>query len=136
MDLRIVRQFPVSLQVVVLWCIALLNSTIFWSIGSLICYSLWGVNPFNDPNALMDIEQQSVVYSTRVMMVFQNLGMFLVPALIFADMTKYGWGFLGIRKTSAIFFVLSFVLVIVALPFVDRIIEFNEGIILPEWMDP
>jgi len=134
MDLSIVRQFPISLQVVVLWCIALLNSAIFWSIGSLICYAFWGINPFNDPNALMDISDMNVVYSTRVMMVFQNFGMFLVPALIFVDITKYGNRFLGLNNSSVIFFVLGFLIVVVGLPLVDKIIALNESIVLPEWL--
>lgn len=129
-----IKDLPISLQLVVLWCIALLNSAIFWSIGSLICWMLWEVNPFNDPTALMDVSNINVVYSTRVMMVFQNLGMFLVPALIFADISKYGGKFLDIQRAAGIYYLLCAVLVVVALPMVDRIVVFNESIELPAWL--
>lgn len=72
-------------------------------------------------------------------MVFQSLGMFFVPTLIFLDLSKRKRQFLGLTSPAALHTIVAVLVMIVALPIIDIIVVWNEGLQVPdrlggEWM--
>jgi hypothetical protein len=80
----------------------------------------------------MDYENEQVVQINRVLLLFQHLGLFVVPAIIFAMLSSTKWRkFLGFRFILPQFLIGSAVLMIVALPFINALAWLNEGVEFP-----
>lgn len=120
------------LQLIVLFLLAFFCVGVFLLMGQGVLNALWGVNLFESPNAIMDYKNEHVVQMNRVLLLFQHLGLFVVPAIIFAMISSTNWKkYLGFRFILPQFLIGSVVLMVVALPFINALAWLNEGVEFP-----
>jgi hypothetical protein len=121
------------LQLIVLFLIAFFCVGIFMLMGQGLLNALWGVNLFENTSALSDYEDENVVQMNRVLLFFQHLGLFVVPALVFARLSSVAWKkYLGFRFIMPRIAIASALVVIAALPLINVMAWLNEGLVLPE----
>lgn len=123
------------LKILVLFLLSFMGIAVFMLMGSGIVKMLWGVNFLGDPTAISDYDDPAVVNINRVLLIFQHLGMFVVPAIAFAMLVSKNWKLrLGFRSTNAKFILASTVLIIAALPIINALGWLNEQMVLPEFL--
>lgn len=123
------------LQLIVLFLLAFVCVGVFLLMGQGILNALWGVNLFENPNALTDYENEQVVQMNRLLLLFQHLGLFIVPAIIFARLSSTSWKkYVGFRFVMPRLAVASVLVMIAALPIINVLAWVNEGMVLPEYL--
>lgn len=121
------------LQLIVLCLIAFFCVGVSMLMGQGLLNALWGVNLFENTSALSDYEDENVVQMNRVLLFFQHLGLFVVPAIVFARLSSVDWKkYLGFRFIMSRIAIASALVIIAALPLINVMAWFNEGLALPE----
>jgi membrane protease YdiL (CAAX protease family) len=121
------------LQLIVLFLIAFFCVGVSMLMGQGLLNALWGVNLFENTSALSDYENENVVQMNRVLLFFQHLGLFVVPAIVFARLSSVAWKkYLGFRFIMPRIAIASALVIIAALPLINVMAWFNEGLALPE----
>lgn len=121
------------LQLIVLFLIAFFCVGIFLLMGQGLLNAFWGVNLFENSNALSDYENEHVVQMNRLLLSFQHLGLFIIPAIIFARLSSTNWkNYLGFRFLIPRMVIASALVMIAALPLINVLAWMNEGLTLPE----
>ncbi len=123
------------LQIIVLFLVCFVCLAVFMLAGSGLANALWGVNFLLDPNAAKDFSNPHIVNLNRLLLVFQHLGLFIVPAFVFAKLvsTRSNW-YLGFRPVAMKSVLIAGVTMILALPFINLLGYINEQMVLPEWL--
>ncbi len=123
------------LQIIVLFLVCFVCLAVFMLAGSGLANALWGVNFLLDPNAARDFSDPHVVNLNRLLLVFQHLGLFIVPAFVFAKLvsTKSS-SYLGFRPVGLRAVLLAALTMAMALPFINLLGYINEQMVLPEWL--
>jgi hypothetical protein len=120
------------LQLIVLFVLAFFCLGVFMLMAQGVLNALWGVNLFESPGTISDYENPQVVQMNRVLLLFQHLGLFVVPAVVFAKLSSTSWRrFVGFRYALPQFLIGSVVIMVVALPLINALAWFNEGIEFP-----
>jgi membrane protease YdiL (CAAX protease family) len=123
------------LQLIVLFLIAFFCVGVFLLMGQGLLNALWGVNLFENRNALTDFGNEQVVQMNRLLLLFQHLGLFIVPAIVFSRLSSTSWkNYLGFRYVMPRIAVASVFVMIAALPLINVLAWLNEGMILPEYL--
>ncbi|MCZ4407885.1 CPBP family intramembrane metalloprotease [Cryomorphaceae bacterium 1068] len=123
------------LQIIVLFLIAFFCVGVFMLMGQGLLNALWGVNLFENPSALSDYENEHVVQMNRLLLFFQHLGLFVVPALIFGRLSSTDWKkYLGFRFVMPRIAIASVLVMVAALPLINVLAWLNEGLVLPEFL--
>ncbi|HKL39755.1 MAG TPA: CPBP family intramembrane glutamic endopeptidase [Cryomorphaceae bacterium] len=121
------------LQLIVLFLIAFFCVGIFMLMGQGLLNALWGVNLFDNPKALSDYQNENVVHMNRLLLFFQHLGLFVVPAIVFARLSSTAWKkYLGFRYVMPRVAIASALIIIAALPLINVLAWLNEGLALPD----
>ena len=121
------------LQLIVLCLIAFFCVGVSMLMGQGLLNALWGVNLFENTSALSDYEDENVVQMNRVLLFFQHLGLFVIPAIFFARLSSVDWKkYLGFRFIMSRIAIASALVIIAALPLINVMAWFNEGLALPE----
>lgn len=82
-----------------------------------------------------DISTPQGLMAIRIMQMFQTIGIFIFPSLVIAFLaSEKPFGFLGFKAVSGRFILLSFLLMIVAIPGINLMASINAKVPLPEWM--
>jgi len=120
------------LQLIVLFLMMFFCVGVFLLMAQGLLNALWGVNLFETPDLIYEYGNPEVVQINRVLLLFQHLGLFVIPAIVFAKLCSSSWKqFLGFRFILPQFLVGSAVLMIVALPFINVLAWLNEGLEFP-----
>jgi membrane protease YdiL (CAAX protease family) len=123
------------LQIIVLFLIAFFCVGVFMLMGQGLLNVLWGVNLFENPSALSDYENEHVVQMNRLLLFFQHLGLFVVPAIIFARLSSTAWKrYLGFRFVMPRVAIAAVLVMVAALPLINVLAWLNEGLVLPEFL--
>jgi len=103
--------------------------------GSGIIKVLYGVNFLTNPDVITDYSDPNMVNVNRVLLLFQHLGMFIVPAIVFGMLVSTKWpGRLGFFKPKKILVIAALVMVLFALPTINILAWLNEQMVLPEFL--
>ena len=71
----------------------------------------------------------------RTFQMINQVGIFIVPPLLFARLTQIkGFQFLGIRKASSLHFISAILIILLAGPMINYLVEWNEQLRLPEYL--
>jgi len=134
MDSRPFSNADPFLQIIVLFLISFFCLGIFLLMGQGILNALWGVNLIDNPSALNDIENPQVVEMSRILLVFQHLGLFVVPAVVFAKLTSSSSWFnsLGFKPVVPQVVIICSLIMIASLPLINVMAWVNEGAVFPE----
>ncbi len=96
---------------------------------------IWGVSFFDNPEALKDYEQPYAIYVNWILLLFQHLGLFIVPALLFAVLVHPEPRLvLGLRPISPKIYFAGAAIMIAAMPLVNALAWVNELMALPSWL--
>ncbi len=72
----------------------------------------------------------------RTFQMINQVGIFIIPPLLYARLTHHKrFEFLGIRKASSIHFISAILIIVVAGPMINMLVEWNEQLRLPEFLN-
>lgn len=121
------------LQAIVLFLLCFFGVTIFMFLANGLINALWGVNVLSSPSVMTDYGNPQIIQINRVMLLFQHLGMFVLPAVVFGMLTTRYWkNFLGFRYTTWPFLAGAVLVMIAAMPAINAFAWLNEQIRLPD----
>jgi len=110
-------------------------STIIFSIlGVLFGYLFLGISPLQLPSLMSNLENVKTINYLRLQQVFQSIGMFIFPPIMAHYIfRKNKENYLKLIKPKTYqLLLLSGVLMLVAIPFINFLAQINQAMILPE----
>lgn len=115
--------------------LTLIGAVLFTAIGSMLSQLLFGINMTGDPAILDQTNNASLVNAFRLFQGLAAIGTFILPAIgaafLFSDQSKE---YLGLtRKVQGIHLLVVFVLLIVAIPFINWMMQLNGAMHLPSY---
>ena len=104
--------------------------------GVLLAIPLFHINLFNRIDILMDIQNPAYIGILKYLQMIQSVSLFIVPALLAGFLFgKSPANYLGIKKKASVsFFIATFLILFVGLPFINWLSSINEMMKLPESM--
>ena len=100
-----------------------------------ISMAVFGVGFFSDPELLRDYQKSYALPLNWLLLAFQHLGLFVVPALLFASLVhREPRRLLGFRRPRAQTLVFAALLILLSVPMVNALVWLNEGMQLPSWL--
>ncbi|NVO01714.1 MAG: CPBP family intramembrane metalloprotease [Bacteroidetes bacterium] len=117
--------------------IIVLSCTIFTlMIGVLLAFPIFGSNILQSLSNLANSTSPEIIAIGKYMQIISQLGMFVIPSLIFAFLANRSiGGFFKLKvKPKTITILLSVILTIAAIPLINKMIEINSFLRLPEFM--
>ncbi len=134
---------PVLHQVLALIVVIFISTILFMFIGIVIALPFYGLGILDQMNAV-DYEGNEVLTGfLKYFQVVNQVGVFIVPAILYAWLhNRKPASYLRMNERfSSAFFILSIILILISIPFVNRLVEINEQMKLPgflwrveEWM--
>lgn len=114
----------------------LIFSVLFTLLGSIVANALYGVNVMTNPEALTDFSDPLTVSALKVLQTFSAFGTFLIPSLLAAYLfSPRAAHFLGLTHSPSFLVIgLTVVLLVLAVPLINWMLEFNNRLILPRSM--
>ncbi|MBN4072172.1 CPBP family intramembrane metalloprotease [Flavobacteriales bacterium AH-315-E23] len=124
------------MQMVFLGLSIMISASVFTLLGALLGSSIFGISIIDNPDILNQVNEPNVVSALKLMQIFQHLGLFIAPALLFAYM--FGnkiQDYLRInRNPLPLTYLLAALIMLLALPVVNWMITLNEAMVLPEFL--
>ena len=117
--------------------IIVLSCTIFTlMIGVLLAFPIFGSNILQSLSNLANSTSPEIIAIGKYMQIISQLGMFVIPSLIFAFLANRSiGGYFKLKvKPKTITILLSVILTIAAIPLINKMIEINSFLRLPEFM--
>ena len=124
------------LRLLLLLAIVTASSAIVIVLGIIIGIPFWGADIIDKVGSEPDFSNLAVTNFYRYMQILSHFALFIVPALFFAFLVsssskKY---FQLKRKINPIPFLISIALILVVLPFLNFVGEWNASLVFPESM--
>lgn len=122
-----------------LWLIVLLiTSIIFTALFSyLICIPIFGMQTVLEVSNISANSSAEVIICAKIIQLLSQLGMFIVPVLLLAKLkTAKAFNYIGFNKLNLNWKLisLSLIILIASSPFVNLLMEFNNKLVLPDFM--
>ena len=127
---------PPFLKLIMLGII-ILSCTIFTlMIGVLLAFPIFGSNILQSLSNLANSTSPDIIAIGKYMQIISQLGMFVIPSLIFAFLANRSvGGYFKLKvKPKTITILLSVFLTIAAIPLINKMVEINSFLRLPEFM--
>ena len=129
---------PVVVQLFLLVGIVIACAFIFAILGMVLVGPLFGIDGADILLKEMSTDPKSMtsdfnkINAVKVIQLFSSIGLFLVPALIFAYTKRPGGDYLQTRRpVSGFWFLIAILLPLAASPFTGFLYELNKGLNLP-----
>lgn len=116
--------------------LTLIFAIIFTVLGSFISAALYGLNILTDPNVLNDLHNPAVASSMKLIQLFSSLGTFVLPPVIAAylfDGSPANYLKTNVRISLPLVATVI-LLLIVSIPFINWMLEWNSAMHLPASM--
>jgi hypothetical protein len=131
------RYFSPSLKILALIMVMIITFLVMLAIGVAVSIPFFGRGYLNDPGFLSDYGNPQNVAALKYFQIVSQLGVFILPAILFViftddHFTEYLGLNRGLRKLSSIF---GFIVLIVARPFVNWLVDINNSIHLPAFLE-
>lgn len=132
----IFRSFDPFVQILFLslLCLGSLSIALFMAKG--LVGFLWGIDIFEEASMLTDWRNPAVIHINRVLLLFQHIGLFIVPAFIFVRLVSYNQKsyLLAARLPEAKYFLGTFLLIIFSLIPINYLLFLNQQANLPAFL--
>lgn len=124
---------PVGYKLGMLLLMALASTFLFYFLAIVAIIPLCGVNLLANPSALSNLDDANVINAFKVIQVFNQLGLFIVPVIVLAYLVNKNIGaYLQLKtKTKPAIYVITILLMIAALPVINLLGELNNQLSLP-----
>ena len=110
--------------------------SVFLFFAALMMKLIWGISFLSDPSVLENLSDPYIVDANRFMLIFQHIGFFILPSLVFLYVgTKDPRNFILWKRQfqfSTLFIVVGILLFLA--PFVNLLISWNEAMHLPDFL--
>jgi hypothetical protein len=132
----ILEQHKPTSKLFILTGLALLSLGIFSIVSIVLATSVYQIPIFSDPGILKDTSNPNVVPALKMMQVMQALGLFIVPALVFAKLDSNKMvAYLSLHKKPFFYSLICAVLIMLcAQPLINWMAELNSQMPAPAWM--
>lgn len=123
------------LQLIILFLISFFSAGVFILGGQGLIAALWGVNLMESPEVLRNFDNAQTVHINRVLLLFQHIGLFIVPAWVFSKLSSHRWRpYVGFRPVLPPFVWGSALIMILSLPAINAMAWLNQQLVLPEFL--
>jgi len=123
------------LKLILLFLLSFVSVSLFMLMAQGITSTVWGVSFFADPAGAQDFSKAHAVYVNWILLFFQHLGLFVVPAILFAVLSHHQPKVvLGFRPIKPALIALAALIMIAAVPLVNALAWANQLMALPQWM--
>jgi membrane protease YdiL (CAAX protease family) len=121
MKLDFLRNLGPGTQLMMLMLIAFFTLFLMQLTAFLVVRPIWGINIFESMDELVLLKDQQSVNINKVMQVFSHIGMFLLPAMIFANLFKDPDKnfFVYRKKQDYSVWIIAGIFFIIAFPFIN-----------------
>lgn len=129
-------KFPNGLQFGYLWAIILVSATVFSLIGAVLSSVIFGFSILDNPDIIGVLDEPNVMPAMKTMQILQHLGLFIVPALLFAYLVSDGpRKYLQLDRTAKLTsYLVSIAIMFLAFPLINWMIMVNESMVLPDFL--
>ncbi len=94
---------------------------------------LWGADLFSQLQEPTDYSNPAVVNIHRVTLLFQHLGLFILPSILFSLLVSNSWKeYMSFSKPQGLFLAAAAVAMLLSLPAINALAWLNESVHLPE----
>ncbi len=125
------------LKLLLLFLLSFMCLGVFMLMAQGITSLVWGVSFFTDPESINAVEGLNKVYVNWTLLFFQHLGLFVVPALLFASLAHHDTReVLGIRRVPVKILLLAPPIMLLCIPAVNAMAWLNELMRLPAALAP
>ena len=116
--------------------LSIASLSVFLFFSSLIVRALWGFNIIDDPSSIENFSDPFVVDANRLILVFQQIGFFILPALIFLKLsTSDSKEFVSWNNNISLLSVGAAILLLVGfMPIINFFIWLNESMVFPDFL--
>ena len=127
---------PVIIQFLVLLLLILVSTVIFMAIGTLVALPFYGKEAFAYLSNMNFSNNDELISFLKYFQVVNQIGVFIAPAILFAYLyNRRAAAYLHTNNGFGLqFFILSVVLIIMVIPFINRLVEINEQMQLPGFL--
>jgi len=124
------------LRLLVLTGICILSGLIFSFLGLISCQIIFDIPIDEASTAINQLDNQKSINTTKLLLFFNSLGLFIVPAILFSILfSNKAPEFLKLNRLNPIqHFLFIVLLFFVFLPIINVTVEFNKGLVLPEFL--
>lgn len=123
------------LQIIVLFLLSFMGIAVFLFMANGLISAVWGVSFFTDPASIQDYANPQIVQVNRILLMFQHIGMFVVPAVVFGILVSTNWKkYLGFNSMNIAFVIGSILVMLSALPLINALSWLNLQIKLPDFL--
>lgn len=124
----------VKLTFLLILSIASLSAFLF--LASVIVRALWGFNFIDNPSVLENFSDPFVIDANRLLIVFQHIGLFIFPAILFLKLsTNKPKEFIYWRTNASLILSVTVIMLLLSfMPMINLFIGLNESVVFPEFM--
>jgi len=132
----IFKDYSPVVKLVFLLILSIASLSVFLFFASIIVRALWGFNFIDNPSSLENFSDPFVVDANRLILVFQQIGFFILPAIVFLKLsTNSPQAFILWRKNVNILVSISVIVLLLSfMPVVNFFIWLNESMVFPEFL--
>jgi membrane protease YdiL (CAAX protease family) len=132
----IFKDYSPLVKLIFLLILSIASLSVFLFFAGIIVRLLWGFNFIDNPSALENFNDPFVVDANRLMLVFQQIGFFIFPAIVFLKLTTNNpKSFVLWRNNiSALVSITVIALLLSFMPVINLFIQLNETMVFPEFM--
>ncbi len=127
------RYFPPYLKILALILIMILSFLITLAVGVGLSLPLFGKDLLENAGAFTDYSSPRTVAMLKFLQIVNQFGVFIIPAILFVVLTDDDFrGYLKINgRISRFSVIFGCILLVVSLPFIGWLLDFNNNIHLP-----
>jgi len=128
------KQFDSFVQLIVLMLLVFASAALFIILANALIGVIWGIDVYTNLGMLTDFERPEIISINKFLLLFQHLGLFVIPPLVFAQFVSDRPGiFLGIKPVAnKTHWGLGIATMFLALLPINALVELNQSIQLPE----
>lgn len=116
--------------------ISFFTVTVFIFAGQGLVSWLWGVPMTEISSVMQNFDNPQAIRINRLMLLFQHLGLFVVPAMLFAQLSSPGWTkYLRFNPMPGKYLWGSVALIFLGIPTINALAWLNGQMVLPEFLE-
>jgi membrane protease YdiL (CAAX protease family) len=130
------RHFSPSLKILALIMLMIITFLVFLAVGVAFSIPFFGRGLLDDIAAVSNYSNPQTVFALKYFQIVNQIGVFIAPAILFVILTDDHFSeYLGFDSGfSKMSIFLGFIVLIVSLPFINWLVDVNNGMHLPAFL--
>lgn len=123
------------LKIILLFLLSFTCLGVFMLMAQGLTTLIWGVDFFGAPESIRDYDRPYMLHVNYVLLFFQHLGLFVVPALAFSALSSHEpYKLLGMKPARPIWLIGAALVMVAAMPAVNALAWMNSAVSFPEFL--